>query len=177
MFDASTYLGNTPFKAHFLCLLYSFYCQLSPVNCSVASTTVERALQIRPFMQNKANFRKSQMNVNKVLTKVYDQLDTWSIGKNKANSKPIQTQYKPNSNPNKPNLKILPQRVGRTKGLPLVMDVAEMKNIYEPYAGRIVNNVRLISFGILCRETAGLVVQEVLSIEQGTLDFQYRERG
>ena len=57
------------------------------------------------------------------------------------------------------------------------MDVAEMKNIYEPYAGRIVNNVRLISFGILCRETAGLVVQEVLSIEQGTLDFQYRERG
>ena len=66
---------------------------------NIAFTTVERALQIRPFMQNKANFRKSQMNVNKVLTKDYEQIDTWSIGKNKANSKPIQTQFKANTNP------------------------------------------------------------------------------
>ena len=61
----------------------------------VLSTTVERALQIRPFLTNKANFRKTQMNVNKVLTKDYEQMNTWSSGKNKANSKPIQTQYKP----------------------------------------------------------------------------------
>jgi hypothetical protein len=26
-------------------------------------------------------------------------MDTWSCGKNKAKTKPIQTQYKPNSNP------------------------------------------------------------------------------
>ncbi|MGB2807823.1 MAG: hypothetical protein WBC22_08790 [Sedimentisphaerales bacterium] len=46
-------------------------------------------------MQNKANFRKVKLNVNKVLTKDYDQLDTWSIRK----TKPIQTQYKANSKP------------------------------------------------------------------------------
>ena len=57
-------------------------------------------------MQNKANFRKSQMNVRYVLTMDYNKMDTWSIGKTKpikANSKPIkankmpkQTQYKAN---------------------------------------------------------------------------------
>ena len=91
-------------------LLNSHFCEAGP------STTVERTLQIRPFMQNKANFRKSQMNVNKVLTKNYEQMDTWSSGKNKANTKPIQTQYKantnpiqsqykPNTKPNKPNFR------------------------------------------------------------------------
>jgi hypothetical protein len=53
------------------------------------STTVEDSLQIRLFMQNKPNFRKSQMNVNKVLTKDYEQMDTWSSGKNK----PKQSQF------------------------------------------------------------------------------------
>jgi hypothetical protein len=50
-------------------------------------------------MQNEPNFRKSQMNVNKVLTMNYEKLDTWSSGKNEPktnpnepNSKPIQTQ-------------------------------------------------------------------------------------
>jgi hypothetical protein len=62
-------------------------------------TTVESALQIGPFCTNKPNFRKSQMNVNKVLTRDYDKLDTWSIGKNKPNSNPIQTQYKAKTNP------------------------------------------------------------------------------
>jgi hypothetical protein len=61
-------------------------------------------------MQNKPNFRKSQMNVNNVLTSDYEE-------KNKPNSNPIQTQsnpikaqkmqkqtqYKPNTKPNKPN--------------------------------------------------------------------------
>jgi len=78
------------------------------------STLVESALQINHFLTNKANFQKSQMNVNKALTKDYGKMDTWSNGKNKAktkpiqtqfkaNSKPIQSQYKANSNPNKPN--------------------------------------------------------------------------
>jgi hypothetical protein len=59
-------------------------------------------------MQNKAKFRKVKLNVNKVLTKDYDQMDTWSIRKNKpkqTQTKPNQTQYKPNTNPNKPNFK------------------------------------------------------------------------
>ena len=57
------------------------------------------------FMQNKANFKKVKLNVTKVLTKDYVQMDTWSIRKTKpikANSKPIkanimlkQSQFKP----------------------------------------------------------------------------------
>jgi len=73
--------------------------QLSPVNCSVASTTVERALQIHLFLTNKANFQKSQMNVTFFITEDYGKMDTWSNRKNKAKTKPIQSQYKPNTNP------------------------------------------------------------------------------
>jgi len=74
------------------------------------STTVESSLQIKLFMQNEPKFRKVKLNVNKVLTRDYEQLDTWSIGKNepKTNPKrtqtnPIQSQYKPNSNQIKAN--------------------------------------------------------------------------
>jgi hypothetical protein len=67
-------------------------------NCRETFTDVMSPLQIRLFMQNKANFRKSQMNVNNVLTKDYDKMDTWSSGKTKpikANSKPIKANPKP----------------------------------------------------------------------------------
>ncbi len=57
-------------------------------------TTVERALQIRPFMQNKANFRKSQMNVNKVLTKDYEKKDTWWSGKKQSQTNPNKAKFK-----------------------------------------------------------------------------------
>ena len=70
-------------------------------NCRETFTDVMSPLQIRLFMQNKANFRKSQMNVINVLTKDYDKMDTWWSGKNKANSNPI----KANSNPIKANIK------------------------------------------------------------------------
>jgi hypothetical protein len=43
-------------------------------------------------MQNKPNFRKSQMNVNIYNTTDYENKSDWTIGQNK-----------PNSNPNKPN--------------------------------------------------------------------------
>ena len=60
-----------------------------------SSTTVESALQIALFMQNKPNFRKSQMNVNNVLTKNYEKRTLGERGKNKPNSNPIQTQSNP----------------------------------------------------------------------------------
>jgi hypothetical protein len=70
------------------------------------STLVVSALQIHLFLQNEPNFPKSQMNVSNLLTADYDKMDTWSSGKNEPktnpnepNSKPIQTQYKPNTNP------------------------------------------------------------------------------
>ncbi len=62
--------------------------------CLAPSTTVERALQIHLFLTNKANFQKSQMNVSNLSIREYEQIDTWSRGKNKANSNPKQTQYK-----------------------------------------------------------------------------------
>ena len=72
-------------------------------NCKETFTDVMKTLQIRLFMQNKPNYRKSQMNVNTVLTNDYEQMDTWSIRKNKPNSNPIQSQFKPNQSQNKPN--------------------------------------------------------------------------
>jgi len=66
---------------------------------NLPSTLVECALQIHPFLTNKANFRKSQMNVTDLLTMDYEKKDTWSGGKNKPKTNPIQSQYKPNTNP------------------------------------------------------------------------------
>jgi len=65
----------------------------------VLSTTVECALQIHPFLTNKANFQKSQVSLSNLSTRDYEQMDTWSIGKNKAKTKPIQSQYKANTKP------------------------------------------------------------------------------
>ncbi len=45
-------------------------------------------------MQNKPNFKKSQMNVKLYNTTDYERKRNWTLGENK-----------PNSNPNKPNLK------------------------------------------------------------------------
>jgi hypothetical protein len=67
--------------------------------CRDTFTDVMSALQIHLFMQNKANFRKSQMNVTDLLTMSYDKLSTRWSGKNKANTKPIQTQFKANTKP------------------------------------------------------------------------------
>jgi len=46
-------------------------------------------------MQNKANFQKSQMNVNNYSIIDYENISDWTLGENKPNSKPIQTQTKP----------------------------------------------------------------------------------
>ncbi len=57
-------------------------------------TTVEKALQIDPFLTNKANFRKSQMNVTSFITKHYENKRDWTLGENKPNSKPIKPNFK-----------------------------------------------------------------------------------
>jgi len=54
---------------------------------------------IHLFMQNKANFGNSKMNINACLSMFYVILSHWLRRKNKPNSnpiKPIQTQFKPN---------------------------------------------------------------------------------
>jgi len=45
-------------------------------------------------MQNKAKFRKSQMNVNKVLTKDYEQKGTWLSGKKQSQTNPNKAKLK-----------------------------------------------------------------------------------
>ena len=57
--------------------------------CRETFTDVMSALQIKLFMQNKPNFRKSQMNVNKVLTKDYEKRTLGERGKNEPKTNPI----------------------------------------------------------------------------------------
>jgi len=52
--------------------------------CKETFTDVMSALQIKLFMQNKAKFQKVKLNVNRVLTKDYEQKDTWSGGKKQS---------------------------------------------------------------------------------------------
>jgi hypothetical protein len=53
------------------------------------STSVENPLQVNLFMQNKPNFRKSQMNLNSLLTMAYENIANWTLGESKPNSNPI----------------------------------------------------------------------------------------
>ena len=46
-------------------------------------------------MQNEPNFRKSQMNVNKVLTKDYEEKTLGEHGKNEPKTNPIRSQTNP----------------------------------------------------------------------------------
>jgi len=75
---------ENPTLAHF-----RHFRHYSSLLANLPSTLVECALQIHPFLQNKANFRKSQMNVTKVLTKEYENGTLGKRGKNKPNSNPI----------------------------------------------------------------------------------------
>jgi len=68
-------------------------------NSRDSSTDDERSLQNHLFMQNKPNFRKSQMNVNTFITMNYEQRTMNYEIKNKPNSNPIQSQFKPNTKP------------------------------------------------------------------------------
>jgi len=80
-------IRNTLYK-----LLSSIVCRPSSIVCRLSFTTVEESLQIRLFMQNEPNFRKSQMNVNNVLTTDYEKRTLGERGKNE-----------PKTNPNEPN--------------------------------------------------------------------------
>jgi len=62
-------------------------------------------------MQNKPNFRKSQMNVIIFSTKAYENKYNWTLSENKPNSNPI----KPNFRKAKMNLKSLAGKSGHTR--------------------------------------------------------------
>ncbi|MEE9370011.1 MAG: hypothetical protein V3W45_00950 [Sedimentisphaerales bacterium] len=54
---------------------------------------------INYYMQNKPNFRKSQMNVSIFSQKAYENISDWTLGENKPN---FYTKYA-KTNPIKPN--------------------------------------------------------------------------
>ena len=83
-------LGNLDFD-----IVSVFVLRISYFASLGISTTVEESLQIRLFMQNKANFRKSQMNVNKEMTKDYEKRTLGGAGK-QSQFKANQSQFKPN---------------------------------------------------------------------------------
>jgi len=62
--------------------------------CRETFTGVMSALQIKLFMQNKANFRKSQMNINKVLTKDYENKTLGERGKKQSQTNPNEPKSK-----------------------------------------------------------------------------------
>jgi len=86
-YDIRYTIIENPTLAHFR--------HFSSLFTNFSSTTVESALQIAHFMQNKPNFQKAQMNVSDYITREYGKKDTWWSGKNKPNSNPIQTQSNP----------------------------------------------------------------------------------
>jgi len=71
------------------------YALCSCALCLPLFTLVVSALQIHLFMQNEPNFRKSQMNLNDLLTRDYDKRTLGERGKNE-----------PKTNPNEPNLSL-----------------------------------------------------------------------
>jgi len=76
-------------------LIYTYTHQLIH---SICSTIVENSLQINLFLQNKANFKNSQMFVSLANTRDYQNFRPSGRDKNKANSKPIKANSKNGQN-------------------------------------------------------------------------------
>ena len=61
--------------------------------CRALSIIIEDSLQISPFMQNKPNFQKAQMNVSPVVTREYKNISNWTLSENKPNTNPIKPNF------------------------------------------------------------------------------------
>ncbi len=85
------------------CHLSSVVYRLSSVNCPRPSTLVESSLQITPFYAKQTQFQKKSNDVYPYNTTAYERKRDWTLGENK-----------PNSNPNKPNLKRAKMNVNLT---------------------------------------------------------------
>jgi len=68
-------------------------------------------------MQNKPKLQKSQMNVNKVLTRDYEKKTLSEHGKNKPKTNPKQTQTNPKQSQTNPNkAKTKPKQIEDPEG-------------------------------------------------------------
>ncbi len=61
---------------------------------NLPSTSVENALQISSFYAKQTQFPKSQMNVKSFLAVDYENISNWTLGENKANTKPIKANFR-----------------------------------------------------------------------------------
>ncbi len=75
-------------------MLYSFAFSLTSYGIS---STKEQVRKNKLFLQNEPKSQKVKFNVNKVLTKDYDQMDTWSIGKKQSQTNPNKAKSCPPS--------------------------------------------------------------------------------
>ncbi len=68
---------------------------MKPWSMSYAiNSTKDYVRNYKKNMQNKAKFRKSQMNVTDLLTRKYDKMDTWSRGKKQSQTNPNKAKLK-----------------------------------------------------------------------------------
>jgi hypothetical protein len=72
-----------------LCNLWLKICEICVHSFQPLTSTKVYVRNYKLFMQNKANFRKSQMNVNNVLTKDYEKKTLGERGKKQSQTKPI----------------------------------------------------------------------------------------
>jgi len=86
--------NQLPYRQVNICASLEMTTKWIPARHPKCSTTVESSLQIGPFMQNKANFRKSQMNVTPLVIMNYEEKSDWTLGENKPNSKPIKANLR-----------------------------------------------------------------------------------
>ena len=92
----SVFVAINPFNQRNLCPRYPrLINDLHIYKCRDTFTHVMSALQIHLFLQNKAKFQKVKSNVNNEITRAYVQMDTWSIRKNKAKTKPNKAKTNP----------------------------------------------------------------------------------
>jgi len=80
--------SQLPYRQVNICASLEMTTKWIPARHPKCSTIVENPLQIGLFMQNKANLRKSQVDVSIFSQKAYENKSDWTLSENKPNSKP-----------------------------------------------------------------------------------------
>ena len=80
---------------------YNYWQQVTVLSPSIRHTlyeirsTKDYVRNYKPFFTKRTQIPKSQVNVNKVITKGYDKMDTWSIRKNEPKTNPNEPKTNP----------------------------------------------------------------------------------
>ena len=77
-----------------LCNLLLKICEICVHSFQPLRSTKDYVRNYKLFLQNEPKFRKVKLNVTKVLTRGYEQMDTWSIRKNEPKTNPNKAKFK-----------------------------------------------------------------------------------